>query len=62
MNFIQIVLLVYGIFVLLGVLLELPLFFNNAKAKMFIKKISKTGYKIMLIVLAIIAIVLSFVL
>ena len=59
MYYLGLFLLIYGIVLILGLLLKFPFMFKSSKAKAFIKLIGLTGYRILLIVLAIAFIVIG---
>ncbi len=50
MQILGIILLAYGVFVLAAFLFQFPFLYNNAKSKLFIKMMGKTGYNILIIV------------
>ncbi len=57
MQILGIILVVYGAFLLAGFILQFPFFYNNPKSRLFIKKIGKTGFNILIIVFGIAALV-----
>lgn len=57
MEILGIILIIYGAFMLAGLLFQFPFFYNNAKSKMFIKMIGKTGFNILILVFGIAALV-----
>lgn len=59
METLGIILIIYGAFVLVGFLLQFPFIYNNAKSKVLIKMMGKTGYNILLIVIGLIALVIG---
>ncbi len=50
MEILGIILLIYGAFVLAGLLFQFPLLYNNPKSKVLIKMMGKTGYNILILV------------
>lgn len=50
MQYLGIFLLAYGVFCLAGLLLQFPFLYNNAKSKIMIKRMGKTGYNILILV------------
>lgn len=57
MQILGIILVVYGAFVLGGFILQFPLLYNNAKSKVLIKMMGKTGYNILIIVIGLAALI-----
>lgn len=57
MQVLGIILVVYGAFLLIGFFLQLPLFYNNPKSKVFIKVMGRTGYNILLVVMGLAALI-----
>ncbi|TVP84588.1 MAG: hypothetical protein EA375_06250 [Acholeplasmataceae bacterium] len=57
MQILAIVLIVYGAFILFGLLAQLPLFYRNPKSKALIKLMGKTGYNILLLVFGLAALI-----
>ena len=57
MYYFGIFLIVYGAFVLAGFIMQFPFLYNNAKSKVLIKMMGKTGFNILLIVLGIVSLV-----
>jgi hypothetical protein len=53
MYYLAIFLIVYGAFLLIGMLLQFPFLYNNMKSKAMIKMMGKRGFQIMLFVMAI---------
>jgi len=53
MYYLAIFLIVYGVFLLIGMLLQFPFLYNNMKSKAMIKMMGKKGFQIMLFVMAI---------
>ncbi|TNF07259.1 MAG: hypothetical protein EP317_05105 [Bacillota bacterium] len=51
MQILGIILLIYGAFLLVGFIMQFPFFYQNAKSKVLIKMMGKTGYNILLIIL-----------
>lgn len=56
------VMYVLGGFMLVGLLLQFPIFYNNPKAKVFIKMMGKRGYDILIAVFGIAFIVAAYLL
>lgn len=54
MYYLAIFLIVYGAFLLMGMLLQFPFLYNNFKSKAMIQKMGKKGFQIMLFILAVI--------
>ncbi len=50
-------LIAYGVFCLAGLLLQFPFLYNNAKSKIIIKMMGKTGYNILILVFGLAGIV-----
>lgn len=59
MDILAIILVVYGIFVLLGWLLKFPFLYNNMKSKALIKMMGKRGYDILLVVFGAAALIIG---
>jgi len=53
MYYLGIFLIVYGVFVLAGFIMQFPFLYNNAKSKLLIKIMGKTGFNILLLVLGV---------
>lgn len=52
MQYLAIFLIVYGAFLLLSLIMQFPFIFNNMKSRAMIKVIGKTGFQILLFILA----------
>ncbi len=59
METLGIILIIYGAFVLVGFLLQFPFIYNNAKSKVLIKMMGKTGYNILLIIIGLTALIIG---
>ncbi|MBE0701460.1 MAG: hypothetical protein IH571_07215 [Acholeplasmataceae bacterium] len=59
MELLGMILVVYGAFVLLGLIMQFPFFYNNPKAKLFLKKIGKTAYNLIIFIFGAAAIVVG---
>ncbi|MDO9629526.1 MAG: hypothetical protein Q7I99_06465 [Acholeplasmataceae bacterium] len=57
MYYFGIFLIIYGVFVLAGFIMQFPFLYNNAKSKMLIKMMGKTGYNILLLAVGVVALV-----
>jgi len=57
MQILGIILVVYGAFMLAGFILQFPFFYNNPKSKLFIKKMGKSGFNILIVVFGISALI-----
>lgn len=55
MNTLGIILIVYGAFMLLGLILQFPFFYRMKKAEIMIKLLGKTGYSILIFIMGAIA-------
>jgi hypothetical protein len=53
--------MVYGAFLLVGLLLQFPFLYNNMKSKAMIKMMGKKGFNIMLVILAVVFIVIGYI-
>lgn len=62
MKILGIILIVYGAFILLGFLMQLPLLYRNPKSKALIKMMGKKGYNILLIVFGLAALIVGIIL
>ena len=54
------VMYVLGGFMLVGLFLQFPIFYNNPKAKVFIKMMGKRGYDILIAVFGVAFIVIAY--
>jgi len=52
--------MVYGAFILVGMLLQFPFLYNNMKSKAMIKMMGKKGFNILLLVMAVAFIVIGY--
>lgn len=52
MQYLAIFLIVYGAFLLLALIMQFPFIFNNMKSRAMIKMMGKTGFQILLFILA----------
>ena len=52
MQYLAIFLIVYGAFLLLSLIMQFPFIFNNMKSRAMIKVMGKTGFQILLFILA----------
>lgn len=59
MEILGIILIVYGAFLLAGLVLQFPFFYNNMKSKALIKMMGKTGYNILLLVFGLAALIIG---
>jgi len=57
MYYFGIFLIVYGVFVLAAFIMQFPFLYNNAKSKVLIKMMGKTGFNILVLVLGIVCLV-----
>ncbi|MCR3905618.1 MAG: hypothetical protein NUK62_01125 [Tenericutes bacterium] len=57
MEIVGIILIIYGVFMLAGLLLQFPFFYNNAKSRMMIKMMGKTGFNVLIFVFGIAALI-----
>lgn len=57
MQYLGIFLIVYGVFCLASLLLQFPFLYNNAKSKVFIKMMGKTGFNILILVFGLAALI-----
>jgi uncharacterized membrane protein YphA (DoxX/SURF4 family) len=57
MQIFGIILIVYGVFMLAGFLLQFPFFYNNPKSRLFIKKMGRKGFNTLIIIFGIVALV-----
>ena len=57
MQILGIILVVYGAFMLAGFVLQFPFFYNNPKSRLFIKKMGKKGFNILIVAFGIAALV-----
>lgn len=62
MEILGIILVVYGVLLLFGFLLQIPLIYNNPKSKALIKMMGKTGYNILIVVLGLAALIIGIIL
>jgi hypothetical protein len=62
MNTLAIVLIVYGVFMLFGLILQFPFFYRMKKAEILIKLLTKTGYNILIFVLGATALIIGIIL
>jgi len=53
--------MVYGAFILVGMLLQFPFLYNNMKSKAMIKMMGKKGFNILLLIMAIAFIVIGYI-
>jgi len=59
MTYIKLFLILYGVFVLIGMFLKFPIIYNNVKSKLLIKKMGIKGYNVLLLLLAILFITIG---
>ena len=59
METLAIILIVYGAFMLLGLLFQFPFFYRMKKAEIMIKFLGKTGYNILIIILGAAALIIG---
>jgi hypothetical protein len=59
MDILAIILIIYGALLLVGLLFQFPFFYNNAKSKVLIKALTKTGYNILLLVFGLAALIIG---
>jgi len=59
MFYLKVFLIVYGAFLLIGMLFSFPFLYNNMKSRLLIKKMGKKAFNIMLFVMAAIFIVMG---
>lgn len=62
MNTLGIILIVYGAFMLLGLILQFPFFYRMKKAEIMMKLLGKTGYNILIFVMGAAALVIGIIL
>lgn len=62
MEILGIILIVYGAFLLAGLILQFPFFYNNMKSKALIKMMGKTGFNILLLVFGLAALIIGIIL
>lgn len=62
MNTLGIILMVYGAFMLLGLILQFPFFYRMKKAEIMMKLLGKTGYNILIFVMGAAALVIGIIL
>ncbi len=62
MDTLAIILIVYGAFMLLGLLLQFPFFYRMKKAEIMIKLLGKTGYNILIFILGATALIIGIIL
>lgn len=62
METLAIVLIVYGAFMLLGLILQFPFFYRMKKAEIMIKLLGKTGYNILILVMGLAALIIGIIL
>ncbi|HAX03461.1 MAG: hypothetical protein A2Y45_00125 [Tenericutes bacterium GWC2_34_14] len=60
MLYLSIFMMVYGAFILVGMLLQFPFLYNNMKSKAMIKMMGKKGFNILLLVMAVAFIVIGY--
>lgn len=59
MEILGIILIVYGAFLLAGLILQFPFFYNNMKSKALIKMMGKAGFNILLLVFGLAALIIG---
>jgi len=62
METLAIILIVYGAFMLLGLILQFPFFYRMKKAEIMIKLLGKTGYNILILVMGLAALIIGIIL
>lgn len=62
MNTFGIILIVYGAFMLLGLILQFPFFYRMKKAEIMMKLLVRTGYNILIFVMGAAALVIGIIL
>ncbi|MDD3067957.1 MAG: hypothetical protein WC179_09060 [Candidatus Cloacimonadaceae bacterium] len=62
METLAIILIVYGAFMLLGLILQFPFFYRMKKAEILIKLLGKTGYNILILVMGLAALIIGIIL
>lgn len=62
MDTLAIILIVYGAFMLLGLLLQFPFFYRMKKAEIMIKLLGKTGYNILIFIMGVAALIIGIIL
>lgn len=62
MNALGIILIVYGAFMLLGLILQFPFFYRMKKAEIMMKLLGRTGYNILIFVMGAAALVIGIIL
>lgn len=62
MNTLGIILIVYGAFMLLGLILQFPFFYRMKKAEIMMKLLGRTGYNILIFVMGAAALVIGIIL
>jgi hypothetical protein len=59
MIYLQVFLIVYGAFILIGMLLKFPFLYNNIKSRLLIKKMGIKGFNILLLLMSILFIAIG---
>lgn len=59
MNTLGIILIVYGAFMLLGLIFQFPFFYRMKKAEIMMKLLGRTGYNILIFVMGAAALVIG---
>ena len=62
MNTLGIILMVYGAFMLLGLILQFPFFYRMKKAEIMMKLLGRTGYNTLIFVMGAAALVIGIIL
>lgn len=62
METLAIILIVYGAFMLLGLILQFPFFYRMKKAEIMMKLLGRTGYNILIFVMGAAALVIGIIL
>lgn len=62
METLAIILIVYGAFMLLCLILQFPFFYRMKKAEIMIKLLGKTGYNILILVMGLAALIIGIIL
>jgi hypothetical protein len=57
MYYLGIFLIVYGVFILAGFIMQFPFLYNNPKSKVLIKMMGKVGFNILLLIIGIVSLI-----
>ncbi len=59
MIYLKVFLMVYGAFLLIGMLFSFPFLYNNPKSRLLIKKMGKKAFNILLLIMALVFLVVG---